>query len=131
MRTISKRRVVSVTWGSDLIAGPVNRVIATMQNGVEVLRFGGLQTGSRPWPFQMFGQLYHCLQTGQTYDPIKVEPRTSSSMPNAVTNALTGTPHRDYGYPNPPKYQPAPTNPTNLCASVRPSSAPTSGSRRL
>jgi putative long chain acyl-CoA synthase len=44
--------VVTVTWGSDLIAGPVNRVIATMQNGAEVLRFGGLQTGSRPSPFQ-------------------------------------------------------------------------------
>ncbi|MEO8815648.1 MAG: AMP-binding protein [Mycobacterium sp.] len=37
--------------GSDLIASPVNRVIATMQNGVEVLRFGGLQTRSRPSPF--------------------------------------------------------------------------------
>jgi putative long chain acyl-CoA synthase len=45
--------VVTVTWGSGLIAGPVNRVIATMQNGVEVLRFGGLQTGSRPSPFQV------------------------------------------------------------------------------
>ena len=44
--------MVPVTWGSDLIAGPVNRVVATMQNGVEVLRFGGLQTGSRPSPFQ-------------------------------------------------------------------------------
>ena len=43
---------VSVTWGSGLIVGPVNRVVATMQNGVEVLRFGGLQTGSRPSPFQ-------------------------------------------------------------------------------
>jgi putative long chain acyl-CoA synthase len=52
MRTIPKRRVVSVTWGSDLITGPANRVIATVQNGVEVLRFGGLQTGSRPSPFQ-------------------------------------------------------------------------------
>lgn len=45
--------MVPVTWGNDLIAGPVNRVIATMQNGVEVLRFGGLQTGSRPSPFQI------------------------------------------------------------------------------
>ncbi len=44
--------MVSVTWGSDLIAGPVNRVVATMQNGAEVLRFGGLQTGSRPSRFQ-------------------------------------------------------------------------------
>jgi putative long chain acyl-CoA synthase len=45
--------VVAVTRGSDLIAGPVNRVIATTQNGVEVLRFGGLQTGSPPSPFQL------------------------------------------------------------------------------
>jgi putative long chain acyl-CoA synthase len=45
--------VVAVTWGSGLIAGPVNRVIATMRNGVEVLRFGGLQAGSRPSPFQI------------------------------------------------------------------------------
>ncbi|HEX7321565.1 MAG TPA: AMP-binding protein [Mycobacterium sp.] len=41
-----------MTWGSDLIPGPTNRVIATLQNGLEVLRFGGLQTGSRPSPFQ-------------------------------------------------------------------------------
>jgi putative long chain acyl-CoA synthase len=46
------RRVVSMTWGSSLIAGSANRVVATLQNGVEVLRFGGLQTGSRPSPFQ-------------------------------------------------------------------------------
>ncbi|MDT5346917.1 MAG: putative long chain acyl-CoA synthase [Mycobacterium sp.] len=44
--------MVSVTWGSDLIGGPANRVIATVQNGVEVLRFGGFQTGSLPSPFQ-------------------------------------------------------------------------------
>jgi len=46
-------RVVPVTWGSDLIAGPVNRIVATTRTGVEVLRFGGLQTGSRPSPFQI------------------------------------------------------------------------------
>ena len=43
---------MSLTWGSDVIAGSLNRVVATLQNGVEVLRFGGLQTGSRPSPFQ-------------------------------------------------------------------------------
>ncbi|MCV7438207.1 AMP-binding protein [Mycobacterium seoulense] len=42
-----------MTWGSELIVGPANRVIATVQNGVEVLRFGGFQTGSRPSPFQI------------------------------------------------------------------------------
>jgi putative long chain acyl-CoA synthase len=57
MRTIPKRPVVSVTWGRDLITGPANRVIATVQNGVEVLRFGGFQTGSRPSPFQI---VEHC-----------------------------------------------------------------------
>src|ERR1700721_2221885 len=41
-----------MTWGSSLIAGSANRVVATLQNGVEMLRFGGLQTGSRPSPFQ-------------------------------------------------------------------------------
>ena len=42
-----------MTWGSDLIAGPMNRVIATVQNGAGVLRFGGLKTGYRPSPFQI------------------------------------------------------------------------------
>ncbi|MDT5146954.1 MAG: putative long chain acyl-CoA synthase, partial [Mycobacterium sp.] len=45
-----------MTWGSDLITGPANRVIATVQNGVEVMRFGGLQTGSRPSSFQIVEQ---------------------------------------------------------------------------
>jgi putative long chain acyl-CoA synthase len=45
--------VVPVTWGSDLIAGPFNRIVATTRTGVEVLRFGGLQTGSLPSPFQI------------------------------------------------------------------------------
>jgi putative long chain acyl-CoA synthase len=45
--------VVSVTWGSDLIAGPLTRMVATARTGVEMLRFGGLQTGSRPSPFQI------------------------------------------------------------------------------
>ena len=32
---------------------PVERLIATAQNGLEVLRFGGLETGSVPSPFQI------------------------------------------------------------------------------
>jgi putative long chain acyl-CoA synthase len=35
-----------------LIASSADRVVATLRNGAEVLRFGGLQTGSRPSPFQ-------------------------------------------------------------------------------
>src|ERR1700745_2759301 len=33
--------------------GPAHRGLETVQNGVEVLRFGGLKTGSRPAPFQI------------------------------------------------------------------------------
>jgi len=44
--------VVVATLSSGLIAGPVNKAIATMQNGIEVLRFGGLQTGFHPSPFE-------------------------------------------------------------------------------
>ncbi len=35
------------------ITRPVGRLIATAQNGLEVLRFGGLETGSVPSPFQI------------------------------------------------------------------------------
>ncbi len=35
------------------IGGAVNRVLATAQNGLEVLRFGGLETGTEPAPYQV------------------------------------------------------------------------------
>ncbi|MEH3143247.1 MAG: acyl-CoA synthetase [Mycobacterium kyogaense] len=35
------------------ITGPVGRLVATAQNGLEVLRYGGLETGSVPSPFQI------------------------------------------------------------------------------
>ena len=35
------------------ITKPVGRLIATAQNGIEVLRFGGLETGDVPSPFQI------------------------------------------------------------------------------
>ncbi|WP_415041769.1 AMP-binding protein [Gordonia sp. (in: high G+C Gram-positive bacteria)] len=35
------------------IGGAVNRVLATAQNGLEVIRFGGLETGTQPAPFQV------------------------------------------------------------------------------
>ncbi|WP_040523241.1 AMP-binding protein [Gordonia araii] len=35
------------------IGGAVNRVLATAQNGLEVLRFGGLETGTQPAPYQV------------------------------------------------------------------------------
>src|SRR6202035_4466046 len=35
------------------ITRPVGRLIATAQNGLEVIRFGGLETGTVPSPFQI------------------------------------------------------------------------------
>ncbi len=35
------------------ITGPVERLVATAQNGLEVLRYGGLETGAVPSPFQI------------------------------------------------------------------------------
>src|SRR4030088_1104742 len=35
------------------ITRPVERLIATAQNGLEVIRFGGLETGAVPSPFQI------------------------------------------------------------------------------
>jgi putative long chain acyl-CoA synthase len=35
------------------ITGPVGRLMATAQNGLEVLRYGGLETGAVPSPFQI------------------------------------------------------------------------------
>lgn len=35
------------------ITGPVERLAATVQNGLEVLRYGGLETGSVPSPYQI------------------------------------------------------------------------------
>jgi len=36
-----------------LLTGPVSRLLATAQNGLEVLRYGGLETGAVPSPFQI------------------------------------------------------------------------------
>ena len=35
------------------ITRPVERLVATAQNGLEVLRYGGLETGAVPSPFQI------------------------------------------------------------------------------
>ena len=35
------------------ITGPMERLVATAQNGLEVLRYGGLETGAVPSPFQI------------------------------------------------------------------------------
>ena len=40
-------------WTSHRSRGRSGRLIATAQNGLEVIRYGGLETGSVPSPFQI------------------------------------------------------------------------------
>ncbi|WP_240630878.1 acyl-CoA synthetase [Mycolicibacterium sp. GF69] len=49
------RRLEGEGCGVDLsaITKPVGRLVATAQNGLEVLRYGGLETGAVPSPFQI------------------------------------------------------------------------------
>lgn len=42
-----------VDLGLSAITKPVERLMATAQNGLEVLRWGGLETGAEPSPFQI------------------------------------------------------------------------------
>lgn len=37
----------------DIVTGPLGRLVAYAQNGLEVLRFGGLDTGEQPSPFEV------------------------------------------------------------------------------
>ena len=50
-RTRSERGVPVVDLSA--ITRPVGRLVATAQNGLEVLRYGGLETGAVPSPFQI------------------------------------------------------------------------------
>ena len=54
MTTLSRRQGAS-SGGSQfsVVTRPVERLVATAQNGLEVLRLGGLETGSVPSPFQI------------------------------------------------------------------------------
>ncbi|HEX2283587.1 MAG TPA: alpha/beta fold hydrolase, partial [Mycobacterium sp.] len=49
MQSKGKRAVVDLS----AITRPVGRLVATAQNGLEVLRYGGLETGAVPSPFQI------------------------------------------------------------------------------
>ena len=48
-----RRKGECVVVDLSAITGPVGRLVATAQNGLEVLRYGGLETGAVPSPFQI------------------------------------------------------------------------------
>jgi putative long chain acyl-CoA synthase len=53
MATLSKSQGAAVDLNFSMITRPVGRLVATAQNGLEVLRLGGLETGSVPSPSQI------------------------------------------------------------------------------
>ncbi|HEX4559176.1 MAG TPA: acyl-CoA synthetase [Mycobacterium sp.] len=53
MSTLSRVREQRVDLNFSMVTRPVERLVATAQNGLEVLRLGGLETGSVPSPFQI------------------------------------------------------------------------------
>ncbi|WP_238423303.1 AMP-binding protein [Gordonia sp. 'Campus'] len=62
--------------GRDL-GGVVGRVLATAQNGLEVLRFGGLETGTEPAPFAI-------VETHRMFRLRRYFPNEPSTGPNIV-----------------------------------------------
>src|SRR6201992_606665 len=50
MSTLSRVREQRVDLNFSMLTRPVERLVATAQNGLEVLRLGGLETGSVPSP---------------------------------------------------------------------------------
>jgi putative long chain acyl-CoA synthase len=53
MSTLSRVREQPVDLNFSVVTRPVERLVATAQNGLEVLRLGGLETGSVPSPSQV------------------------------------------------------------------------------
>jgi putative long chain acyl-CoA synthase len=53
MSTLSRVREQRVDLNFSIVTRPVERLVATAQNGLEVLRLGGLETGSVPSPSQI------------------------------------------------------------------------------
>jgi putative long chain acyl-CoA synthase len=53
MSTLSRVREQRVDLNFSMVTRPVERLVATAQNGLEVLRLGGLETGSVPSPSQI------------------------------------------------------------------------------
>src|SRR5258708_3401985 len=69
-----QHRIVSVggSGGMDLnfsgVARPVERLMATAQNGLEVLRLGGLEPGNAPSPSQV-GESVPMYKLGRSFPP--------------------------------------------------------------
>jgi putative long chain acyl-CoA synthase len=53
MSTLSRGREQLVDLNLSAVTRPFDRLIATAQNGLEVMRLGGLETGSVPSPSQI------------------------------------------------------------------------------
>lgn len=61
------------------VTRPVERLLATAQNGLEVLRYGGLETGALPSPFQIIQSVP--MYRLRRYFPPDVRPGAQNSRP--------------------------------------------------
>jgi putative long chain acyl-CoA synthase len=57
MSELSRVREQQVDLNFSMVTRPIGRLVATAQNGLEVIRLGGLETGSVPSPSQI---AYRC-----------------------------------------------------------------------
>ncbi|MGH3519943.1 MAG: AMP-binding protein [Haloechinothrix sp.] len=59
----------------EVVTGPLGRLVAYAQNGLEVLRFGGLETGEEPSPFEVVERKPMYRLRRYFPDPDRTEPR--------------------------------------------------------
>ena len=72
------------------ITGPVGRLVATAQNGLEVLRYGGLETGAVPSPFQIIQSVP--MYRLRRYFPPDALPEMESRHRMRIEDALRADP---------------------------------------
>lgn len=65
-----------VSLSSDYVVGSLRRAVATAQNGLEVVRLGGLETGATPSPFQIVERapMYRLRRYFPDSDPAQAGP---------------------------------------------------------
>ena len=71
---------VIVDLSLSAITKPLERLVATAQNGYEVARFGGLETGAVPSPFQIVESTN--MYKLRRYFPPDTRPGMAKARPN-------------------------------------------------
>ncbi len=70
------------------ITRPVGRLVATAQNGLEVLRYGGLETGAVPSPVPAHPERVRCTGCGATSRPTPGRAQNSRGPPVLMVHPM-------------------------------------------